>query len=59
MVRDAYSFHLEAAACIEHMIARKNALFGDDNRVIGQFKVRIRDGEPNLWAEARTPWPAN
>jgi hypothetical protein len=45
----------ETALLIEHLITRKRALFANDSRLIGDWKVtRTRDGI-NLWAEARDP----
>ena len=41
------------------MIARKRNLFGDDHRVVGQFKLTRKKGELRLWAEARDPKPSN
>jgi hypothetical protein len=40
---------------VEHMIARKRSLFGDDQRLIGQYKFVRRRGELRLRAEAKSP----
>ena len=45
------------AAITELLIARKRELFGDDHRLIGQWKVSRRDGQFYLHAEARDPYP--
>ena len=40
---------------VNQLIARKRALFGDDQRLIGEYKVTLKHGKMNLWAEAREP----
>ena len=40
---------------IAGMITRKRNLFGDDHRLIGQYKLSRKEGELRLWAEARDP----
>lgn len=42
-------------AVIEHLIARKQTLFADDQRLIGRYQLNRRQGELHLWAEARLP----
>lgn len=37
------------------LIHRKQELFADDLRLIGQYKVTHKHGQLNLWAEARDP----
>ena len=59
MLREAMAPRPELAEPIEQMIARKRSLFGDDHRVVGQFKLTCKDGELRLWAEARDPKPSN
>jgi len=45
----------ETAALVEQMVARKRALFGDDERLIGKWEViRTPDGI-NVRADARDP----
>jgi hypothetical protein len=45
----------QAVILTEQLIARKRALFADDERLIGNWEVtRTADGI-NLWAEARDP----
>jgi hypothetical protein len=39
----------------ESMIARKRELFGNDHRLVGEYKVTMERGGLRLWAEARTP----
>lgn len=45
-----------ALLLVEHMIARKRSLFGDDQRLIGEYKIFRRDGEVRLRAEAKSPY---
>lgn len=45
----------EFAALTEHLIARKRALFRDDERTIGKWDVSRKSGALNLRAEARNP----
>ncbi len=40
---------------IAQLIFRKHNLFGDDHRLVGEFKLTRKDGEMNLRAEARDP----
>jgi hypothetical protein len=45
-------------ALIQALVQRKRSRrFADDDRLIGDYKVRDVDGEPRLWAEARSPYP--
>jgi len=44
-----------SAALVEQMISRKRALFGDDLRLIGEYRLTQKNGEWRLWAEARDP----
>jgi hypothetical protein len=41
---------------VEQLVARKRDLFAADHRLIGNYRVRIQDGEVYLWAEARDPY---
>lgn len=43
------------AALVEHLIARKHKLFGDDDRLVGEFKFIRKGGKLHLRAEARDP----
>jgi hypothetical protein len=40
---------------IAQLIFRKHNLFGDDHRLVGEFKLTRKNGELNLRAEARDP----
>ena len=46
-------------ALVDFMIARKRRLFGDDHRLVGEFKFVYKNGERRLRAEARDPRPSN
>jgi len=59
MLRESMMSEPQLAAVVGQLIARKRSLFGDDHRVVGQYKLTCKDGELRLWAEARTPWAAN
>lgn len=45
----------KTALLMEQMIARKRALFADDERLIGDWEVTRTDGCINLRADARDP----
>jgi hypothetical protein len=40
---------------VEALIDRKRTVFGDDHRLIGEYKLFRKDGEIRLRAEARDP----
>ena len=42
---------------VEQMIVRKRTQFGDDHRLIGEYRLRVENGGFNLRAEARSPYP--
>uniref|UniRef100_A0A832A298 Uncharacterized protein n=1 Tax=Desulfacinum infernum TaxID=35837 RepID=A0A832A298_9BACT len=44
-----------AEALIERMISRKKTMFGDDLRLIGDYKIMNKKGQWRLRAEARDP----
>jgi hypothetical protein len=44
-------------AIVDQLISRKQRLFGDDHRLIGEYRLYRRDGELHLRAEARAPSP--
>ena len=39
----------------DQLIFRKHNLFGNDHRLVGEFKLTRKNGELNLRAEARDP----
>lgn len=45
----------DMALFIAQLIFRKHNLFGDDHRLVGEFKLTRTNGELNLRAEARGP----
>ena len=45
----------EATLLMEQMIARKRALFADDTRLIGNWKVTLTEEGIKLYADARDP----
>jgi hypothetical protein len=47
--------HVMPAALVEQMISRKKTLYGNDHRMIGEFRISKKSGEWRLWAEARKP----
>ena len=46
----------EIARHIEQLIARKRALFADDERMIGTYEVRRTEDGINVCADARDPY---
>lgn len=55
-IRDSFKHDKEGASLIDYFITRKNELFGDDLRIIGEYKIIMMDG--NKWrlrADARDP----
>ena len=59
MVRELTAQHSEVAAVVSHMIDRKHRHFGDNHRLVGEFKLTHKGDELRLWAEARDPRPSN
>ncbi len=47
--------HVMPAVLVEQMISRKKTLYGNDHRMIGEFRISKKSGEWRLWAEARKP----
>ena len=47
----------ENSSLVEGLIERKRTLFGDDPRMIGEYRVTRTEDGFNLWAEARNPYP--
>ena len=54
-VRDLTAHDPAVGAFVEELIARKRRLFGDDQRLIGQYQLYRNGGELRLRAEARRP----
>ena len=55
-LRRLFSKDPEGSILIEGMISRKKAMFGDDFRVIGEYKITKRFGGWNFRVEKRDPW---
>jgi hypothetical protein len=55
-LRNSTGSQPEVAALVAYMISRKQALFGDDHRLVGEFKFVHREGERRLRVEARSPY---
>jgi hypothetical protein len=41
---------------VDGLIAHKRAVFADDFRLIGDYKIKERNGHLSLWAEVRDPF---
>ena len=59
MLQDLTLGQPEVVALVNQLIERKRHQFGNDHRLVGQFKLTIRKGELNLRAEARDPTVPN
>jgi hypothetical protein len=55
MMRNQTRHDREIAALVDQLIARKRNLFGDDGRLVGEFKLTRKGGKIRLRAEARDP----
>lgn len=53
-MRQLLSHHPACLGLVTMLVDRKRALFAEDQRLIGKYEVRRKDGQLNLWAEART-----
>lgn len=54
-IREATAVEPGAAALLEQLLERKRLVFGDDNRLVGNYELRQEAGEWILRAEARDP----
>lgn len=57
-VRDLAGHDPHVRALVEQLIARKQNLFGNDHRLVGEYQLYRHDGELRLRAEARQPTPS-
>ena len=49
---------LASVILVKALVERKRSRrFAADDRLIGDYKIRVVDGEIRLWAEARDPYP--
>ncbi len=55
-MRNLMSGKAEISSLIEELIERKREFFGDDPRMIGEYRVTKTEDGINLWAEARNPY---
>ncbi len=55
LLRSSIAGDVQLRGIVEALIDRKRTLFGDDDRVIGEYELYRKDGEIRLCAEARTP----
>lgn len=55
MMRNQTRHNRDIAALVDRLIARKRKLFGDDDRLVGEFKFLRKGGKLRLRAEARDP----
>jgi hypothetical protein len=54
-LRQSTAHEPDISLFIAQLIDRKHNLFGDDHRLVGEFKLTCKNGELNLRAEARDP----
>jgi len=55
MLQDLTASEPEIVLLVDQLIERKRSQYGNDHRIVGDFKLTIRSGELNLRAEARDP----
>jgi hypothetical protein len=58
-VRTSMGHDPQLKGFVEALIDRKRTVFGDDHRLIGEYKLFRKDGEIRLRAEARDPRSRN
>ncbi len=58
-IRHLTAGNAESSSLVEGLIERKRTLFGDDPRMIGEYRVTRTEDGFNLWAEARNPYPSS
>jgi len=56
-LRDLAGHDPHVRPIIEQLVARKQALFGNDHRLLGEYQLYRHHGELRLRAEARQPNP--
>ena len=56
MIKTKLEHDIEGFAMVSELIDRKRKVFGGDQRLIGNYRVRMKHGELRLWAEARDPY---
>lgn len=55
LLRSSMERDVESRELVEALIERRRTAFGDDHRLIGDYKLFRNDGEIRLRAEARDP----
>ena len=55
-IRKLMSSDPAIAGLINELIRRKKTKFSEDDCLIGQYELRNKNGEWNVWAEARSPY---
>ncbi|MBI2479150.1 MAG: hypothetical protein HYV60_11105 [Planctomycetia bacterium] len=55
LLRSSMECDVESRELVEALIERRRTAFGDDHRLIGDYKLFRNDGEIRLRAEARDP----
>lgn len=58
LLRSSMERDFESKVLVEALIERKRTVFGDDQRLIGEYNLFRKDGEIRLRAEARDPTSA-
>jgi len=58
LLRSSMERDVESKELVEALIERKRTVFGDDDRLIGEYKLFRKGGEFRLRAEARDPLSA-
>ena len=56
-VRELVSHDPHIRELVEQLVARKQSLFGNDHRLVGEYRLYRHQGELRLRAEARRPNP--
>lgn len=55
MLQDSTAGDPEVVLLVNQLVERKRRQYGSDHRLVGDFKLSIRNGQMNLRAEARDP----
>ena len=55
-IRERMSVNPVVESLVTELIQRKQTLFKEDYRLIGDYKITRKNGQLNLWAEARDPY---
>jgi len=55
MIEKATAVMPSGRQLLDQLIRRKKEAFGEDLRLIGEYKVTYENGDLHVWAEARIP----